>query len=289
MLFKLSLLFLLAFNLYAQNILKKEYYIKEQNIMLSTIVPHPKDDLILYSITEGRYTKRVKSRELLSRLKSLGYDKFSSKSSYIKFIKESPIDMSFIKKGLKEIYMSRYKYIDIKSIEIHSRGYIENLPKEFTLHLQSKSHLSKSGTLFIKSKEKRELFFSYSIDAKVVVYKTRKAIKRGEELSNLNIKKESIILNKFRAMPIQEIEKDSFESKHHLKKDKLLTTRDIERLTLVKRGESISVKLSQNGISILFSAKALQSGIYGDTIEVKKSKSKVLKVKVIGRNRGEVL
>ncbi len=41
-------------------------------------------------------------------------------------------------------------------------------------------------------------------------------------------------------------------------------------------------------MAISFSAKALQNGVYGDIIKVQKSNDKIIKIKVIARNRGEV-
>ena len=48
---------------------------------------------------------------------------------------------------------------------------------------------------FVKGNKK--IFFNYIVEAEIKVIKSKNEIKRGDELSNLNTKKKSIILNKF--------------------------------------------------------------------------------------------
>ena len=288
MLLKVLFLSLIFFNLSANTTLKEHYYVPTDEIRLSSIIPNVKEDLKLYSITQGRYTRRVKSKELISTLNKHGYTDYVSKSSYIKFTKQSPVNTSKIEQALKKIYSNKYKKIIIHRVEVNPRGFLKSMPKDYTIKLQSKSHLNKKGTLSIKANNK-QIFFDYNIDATVTIYKARVNIKRNIELSHLNVAKKSIILDKFRAMPIQKVDKAGLQSKHNIKKDTVLTTRDTQALHLVKRGSNISVVLNSQNMAISFSAQALENGVYGDTIKVKKTNDKVIKIKVIGRNRGEVL
>ena len=121
------------------------------------------------------------------------------------------------------------------------------------------------------------------------MFQAREKIKRKIELSHLNVVKKSIILDKFRAMPIQKVQNIGLQSKHNIKKGAILTSRDAQALQLVKRGSLISVTLKSKNMAISFSAKALENGIYGDIIKVEKNNNKIIKIKVIARNRGEVL
>ena len=289
MLLKILFFSLFSLSLYANAYLKDHYYVSSNEIRLSTLIPHIKDDFILYSITQGRYTRRIKSKELLNILKQHGYSNYLVKSRYIKFTKENPIDTKKIKQALKEIYLEKYKDIEIRTIEVHARGYIKTMPKKYSVKVQSKSHLKNRGTLSIKSDKNKQIFFDYKIDATVRVFKARVNIKRNIELSHINTVKKSIILDKFRAMPIQIVQNAGLQSKHNIKKDNVLTNRDTQTLQLVKRGSSITVILNSKNMAISFSAQALQNGVYGETIKVKKTNNKIIKIKVTGKNRGEVL
>ena len=211
-------------------------------------------------------------------------------SHYIKFIKESLIDTLKIKNELKNIYKVHYQNIVFKNISIHSRGYIKKIPKKYTVKINSKNYLKNSGVLSIKSlKTKKQFFFNYSIDAEVDVYIARENISKKEELSFKNCIKKSVHFEKFRAVPIKKIGKKFIQSKHNIKKNSVITSRDIQKFNLVKRGSNINVILKNRNINISFSAVALQDGIYGDIVKVKQNNSKIIKIRVVGFGLGEVI
>jgi flagella basal body P-ring formation protein FlgA len=89
-------------------------------------------------------------------------------------------------------------------------------------------------------------------------------------------------------MHIETLHVKQYQSKHNLKKDSVITQRDVLGLYLIKRGSNINVKLENAGINIFFSAKALQNGRIADTISVLQKNGKKIKVKVTGRNKAEM-
>jgi flagella basal body P-ring formation protein FlgA len=268
--------------------LKHRYFVKNNNIYLSTIIENIKQDKLIYKIDANKHIKKVKTKELLKLLKSYGFDDFKTKSRYVSFVKKSPIDTSKIKNFIHNYYKKHYKKIDIQKIEVEPRGYIENLPQEYTTQIKSRNYLSKSGILDIKTPENKKIFFNYNIKATLLVYVAKTKIKKNTELSPLNTAKNSIILDKFKAKPIQEIAKGTLEAKHHIKKGSIITTRDIKGLSLVKKNSLINVYLHSKNMYINFSAKALDSGMLGDIIRVQKSDKKRLKVRVVGKNKAEI-
>jgi len=268
--------------------LKSVYYVNSNSIYLSDITKSTKDNKPIYHIDKNKHTKKIKTKELLNTLKKNGYKEFKTKSRYVKFIKKSPINLSKIKKFLKDYYINKYKNIDIQDIRIQPRSYIPSLPKEYKIHIRDKNYLCKSGILNIKTPKNKKIFFNYTIKATIPVYITKQKIKKSEEISLLNTAKHSIILDKFRASPIQSIDAVVFEAKRNLKKETILTTRDTQILSLVKRGSFVNVFIHSQNLSISFSAKALDSGKLGDTIRVQKSDKKRLKVMVVGKHKAEV-
>jgi len=288
MLLKILLLMVLPFSLMAKELLEKNYYITTEYVKLSTITSNKNDDLVLFKLNKDRYTKRVNSKELLKILKKHGYSSFYSTSRYIKFIKKSPVKLSQITDKVKKLYKSKYPNIKIKKIFITPRGYIKNLPKEYQVHIQEKSYLRDHGTIYIKTEQKKEIFFDYYIEADIDVLRARKNIQKGVELSFKNIIKKRIRLDKFRAMPLQKITQAKLQSKHHIKQNTILTLRDIETLNLVKRDSTVGVSLDSGGLSITFSAKALQDGKLNDIITIQKSDGKRLKARVVSKHRVEI-
>lgn len=287
-LFFLAYFFFLVCSLGAAEYLKSNYYVQTDSVMLSDLVAHPKNDLQLFEIQENKHTKRVKADELLELLKKYGYKEYKSKHNYVQFSKKSPINTQKIEKKLIQHYKSRYSSIDIKSLTLTPRSYIETLPKKYSFGISRRAHLSNRGYCYIYTPDKKKIFFNYTLFATIDAYVSKEEIQRGTELDMLNTKKKSIMLDKFRAMPLQEIQPHTLEATHLIRSHTTLTSRDVTELYMVRRGATVSVMLKNSGINISFSAKALTSGRRGDTITVMNSNDKKIKVRVVGFNRAEM-
>ncbi len=285
---KVLFIFSLLFStLQANQELQHRYSVTGKDIMLSDIVGGLEEDVLLFHISPSRHSKRVKSKELLKLLKKYGYTNFLARYTYVQFTQKSPIDIDKIKNSLIEYYQEKYKDIKIKRVDLLQDKYMTHLPKEYRVCFSRNAYLSRKGVLYIETPENKKIFFNYNIYAKLNLYETKKRIKKGEELSRLNCKKKSIILEKFKAMPLMELPRARYEAKHRLKKLSPLTQRDVVGLFLIKRGSYVNVDLQDEGIHITFNAKALQSGRYGDNITVINQSKKKIHVRVIGKNRAE--
>ena len=286
--FKYFLLLFIAVHLFATSYLQESYYVPNNSVMLSNIVKNVKQDRVLYIIDSSRYSKRVRAKELLLKLKSYGYANFASRHAYIQFIKKSPVHLTKIKEKLREYYQQNYPNIQIKKLLISPMQYLTQLPSSYTIVISRNDYLRHEGTLYIKTSDEKKIFFHYNITATIELYSTTKEIERGEEISLTNVKKKSIILDKFYAMPIVALPITHYEAKHRIKKGTLLTKRDVRGLFLIKRGSSVAVTIEDGGVIITFSAKAIQNGRLGDSIYVEEKNRRRLRVVVTGRNRARV-
>lgn len=268
--------------------LKDTYYVESNDINISQIVSQAKDDVNLFSIDKDRYTKRVKSKDVIKLLNQHGYRSYEASSRYIKFIKKSPIDTTKMELALKNQYQKTYSDIKINKIDIMPRGYISSLDKNYIVKIKPYYALHKDGVIHVETNDNKKIFFDYYIDAVVSIYLAKKDIDKGEKLSLLNTVKKRLALDKFRALPMQERDLNVRQSKHYIKKNRVITIRDIEQLTMVKRGSRVNVRLENNGILISFSAEPLQNGKLHDIITVKNSHGKRFKVRVVGKNRVEL-
>ncbi len=285
---KVLLLFTLSMQLFADISLQHSYFIKNSAIYLSDIVNNPKEDTLLFKIPSSRHSKRIRAKELIERLQNLGYKDIQSKHNYIQFSIKSPINTKKIKQYVKEAFLDSYKDINIKSIHITPRAYLEKLPQNYTIELQKKFYLHKEGILSLKTAKNRKIFFNYTIDAKLPILVAKKKMKKGDEISWVNTEKKSIILEKFRAKPLQMMQKATYEAKHQIKKGSILTQRDVTGLYLIRRGAHINVVVKDAGIDISFGATANQNGRVGQSISVTNAHGKKLRVIVVGKNRAEI-
>lgn len=287
----LKIIFLLSFStlIFAINTLQSNYFVQHNFIMLSDIVHvKKKDDKKLFTIEKYRHSKRIQKDKLLKILQNNGYSNYTSKHNYIQFTKQSPINTTTIQKNIKKLYAKKYIKIKISSIALAPTHYLEKLPKNYSVHFNNKAHLSNRGVLYIRTNDNKKIFFNYEIVATVSILVARKNIKKGSELSSINTRKNSIILSRFRAMPLQGLHVNKYQAKHNLKTDEIITSRDVIGLYIVKRGSNINVSLQSEGIDIFFTARALQNGRLGDSISVMQRNGKKLRVVIIGRNKAEV-
>jgi len=285
---KILFLSLLLLNLHASNTLKDVYYVDSKDINISSIIPETKNNSHILRIEESRYSLKIKTKDLIKLLSEHGYKNLVSKSNYTNFILKSPIDTSYIEQKIKDYYEKEYEEIDIKNILVKPRGYITSLPKNFVVNIRNNDFLSNRGIINIKTPQNKKLFFDYQITANVSVYTSRDAIKKDMHISHSNCVKKNILLDNFRAKPLQNIETKSFQAKRHIPKGMILTTRDVEALDVVKRDAMINVSLNKDGIAITFGAKALQDGKVNDIINVQNSSGKILKARVTGSSTAEI-
>ena len=266
--------------------LKKEYFTPTNDINLSIITKDTKNDATIFTIDRNRYLKRVRSKDLLKILHKHGYRHFKARYSYVTFIKTSPIDLSPLQTKLTKYYTDNYKNITIKELHIIPKNHLESLPKSFTFKIQKNNHLKSSATFSIVTPDKKQIFFSYFIDATLPVFYAKQKIAKGEVLSPRNLERKIVQLDRFRAHPVQEF--SALQAKHHISAKKLVTVRDVEKLDLVRKGEFVSVVLKQSGFEIDMDAKALQAGGLNDIILIKNNRGKKLRAKVVGKNLVEI-
>ncbi len=288
--FKLILSFLLSSVLFAADVmvLEDSYFVDSREVNASIITNDKRNDFLLLQIPKESYTKKVKTKELLASLKEHGYKNFDSKRSYINFTLKSPIDTSFMEKKLREFYEKNYKEIEIQSITVTPRDFMDTLPKEYTVHLRNRDFLFSSGVLHIKTSDNKKLFFDYDIKAYLSVFISKDAIEKEAQISPISYMPKRILLEKFRDRPLQILEQTSLQAKRHIPKDTILTLKDIESLDLVKKDSTVSVGMFSEGMKIVFSAKALQDGKLDDIIKIQNSNQKILKARVTGSGEAEL-
>lgn len=284
----LTLYFTLFIHLSADTELKSNYVIQNNFVILSDIIKNANSNLKLFDINRNKHSLRIKTKDLLQILNKLGYRDISSKHNYTQFTQKSPINTDKLELYLRKVYKQNYLAIEIVRLSILPRSYLQQIPKDYTISMHKNAHLSNKGILEIKTNDNKKIFFNYQIKAKLSVIVAKDVMQKGDELSPLNAKKKSIMLQKFRAQPLQEIKKSSLQIKRRVKKGTVLTQRDVAGLFLVKRGSMIYVVVSDSNIAISFMAKAKQSGRLGDSITVVNSQGKKLKAVVTAKNSAEI-
>jgi len=288
MLIKILLFIFISINIYASNTLDSTYYVKSKDIKLSVIAKATSNDSILFTINKNKHSLKLRTKDLIKILSENGYSDYTSKSRYTSFILKSPVDTSRIELAIQEYYQKHYFYINISGVHVEPRSYMYDMPDEYVVNIKKKNYLKNRGTIDIKTPKNKKIFFNYTIKATIDVYTSKESVKKDTELSLRNVSKVNMVFEKFRAKPIEHIGSSKLQTKHHLSKGSILTSRDVVSLSLVRKNSTIQVGLNRDSIDITFSAKALQKGKLNDIIKVQKSNGKILKVIVTGKNKAEM-
>jgi len=285
-----NLFFLICFQslLFSSVTLQKIYYVDNDYISISDLIKSPKTDAILFNINKSKHSKRIKSKDLISKLHTYGYKDIIAKHSYVQFSKKSPIDTRRIKSAIKTLYQNNYPNIDIINILVEPRSFIEKIPDTYSIGFTKKSYLRNQGNLYIRTLTNKKIFFNYQINAKIEILKTQKRIHKDEPISRINTREENIILGKFRALPLNDIDNLYVQAKHNLKKGKILTKRDVIGLYAIKKGANININVVDKNLAISYIAKANQNGRIGDMISATNRHGKKIKVIVTGKNMAEI-
>ena len=280
---KLLISFLLTFTLVYAYTLEKSYSYDSPILFASDFFPDIKEDFEVISMPSHLQHFQI-SQTRLFELFSRHHIKLEGHASgVVKFQRFSDLSLLPLKKRLKEYYLSHLPFLKIKSMKIQSSRYIESLPKNYTLVFKKQLYKQGKGSFKLVS-EKERIFFNFSLDASYTQVKVTKTLSKGSLLTANNT---AIVQRHFTREhdPLLNIDVLSqLESKRYLKKGKLLTRKDVKRLSMVKKGAMVNVKLIEGNILIHFTATAMKSGNLNETIFIKKNDGTKLSAKIIAKN-----
>jgi flagella basal body P-ring formation protein FlgA len=287
-LLRLTLFVFMTVPLLAAMQLHQEYSYSGSSIYSTTLFPHLEDKFILFNISKNRTSYRVKSSHIQKLFSEQNLTVDTQKVRYVNFIKESPVDTVPISQLLKKRYENFYENIHVKNVIITPRSYLSELSNDFQLLFNEKNFKHAEGVLSIKTTENERIFFDYRIDATIDVFSALHPMKRGETLSALNTLKKTVVFDSFNALPLEEINPKEYRLKRSVKKDHLITFRDIESYPIVKKGNSVSVQMQSGTVIVEFSAVASQDGSKNDIISIQKKDGRRIKARVIAPGRVEI-
>ncbi len=185
--------------------------------------------------------------------------------------------------------------MEIESIRIKQIG---KTPRKFDTFKEEEIFLSKPAlkrsqstisVLYSTPKKDKKIYFKYQIKAKIPVYKATTLIRKDTSLTLENLHLEKILFTNIVSTPISKEYLNRYSAKRTIKKNKIITIRDIKQSLDIMKNQHINAIISDGELKITFQAKALQSGFIGDIIKIKRGKKKIFKAKIVSKNRVEVI
>lgn len=267
--------------------LKRNYTTHSNIVYASDVIKNIQHNFIITQYDQGEHKVTLAANKIINIFKKHDY-KLSSHVAYVTFTQKSPIDMSKITQKLRMSFLQKYPNLDIISLKVMPMSYMSKLPNSYTVTIPSYALLNNYSTVYIITPRHREFFFNFILKAKINIIVATKKIKRHTELTAFNTKEEFVNFKNFNGMPISNISNHQYQSKFTIQSGQVILQRNIEPLSLVRRNQQVTATLNEGGISIIISAKALQSGRKGDTINIVENNGKELRAVITGPKMVEI-
>ncbi len=202
------------------------------------------------------------------------------------------LDLNALKTGIKEAYLKEYQdlKLEIETINLE-------IPERFShasilsYELNASNKLKKDGVVFLRLENEPNLRLPvrYNVIGSMQVFKSSSAIKKDENITANNTKKERVSFGVL-SNPLLEGAIDRVSAKHFIPPDTLLSTDKTQALIIVRKNDIITGVYEEGQISIEISLKALENGTLHQIIQAKNLESnKILKAKVLSSSKAQIL
>ncbi|WQY62516.1 flagellar basal body P-ring formation protein FlgA [Helicobacter pylori] len=202
------------------------------------------------------------------------------------------MDTNMLKAEIKAIYLKEYQdlKLEIETINLE-------IPERFShasilsYELNASNKLKKDGVVFLRLENEPNLRLPvrYSVIGSMQAFKSISAIKKDENITANNTKKERVLFGTL-SNPLLEGAIDKVSAKHFIPPDTLLSMDKTQALIIVRKNDIITGVYEEGQISIEISLKALENGALNQIIQAKNLESnKILKAKVLSSSKAQIL
>ncbi|MFP6226786.1 flagellar basal body P-ring formation chaperone FlgA [Helicobacter pylori] len=202
------------------------------------------------------------------------------------------LDLNTLKTEIKEIYLKEYKdlKLEIETIKLEIPERFSNA-SILSYELSASNKLKKDGVVFLKLENEPNLRLPvrYSVIGSMQAFKSISAIKKDENITANNTKKERVLFGTL-SNPLLEGAIDRVSAKNFIPPDTLLSMDKTQALIIVRKNDIITGVYEEGQISIEISLKALENGALNQIIQAKNLESnKILKAKVLSGSKAQIL
>ncbi|WP_375153569.1 flagellar basal body P-ring formation chaperone FlgA [Helicobacter pylori] len=202
------------------------------------------------------------------------------------------MDTNMLKAEIKAIYLKEYQdlKLEIETINLE-------IPERFShasilsYELSASNKLKKDGVVFLRLEDEPNLRLPvrYSVIGSMQAFKSISAIKKDENITANNTKKERVLFGAL-SNPLLEGAIDKVSAKHFIPPDTLLSMDKTQALIIVRKNDIITGVYEEGQISIEINLKALENGALHQIIQAKNLESnKILKAKVLSGSKVQIL
>ncbi|WQW76473.1 flagellar basal body P-ring formation protein FlgA [Helicobacter pylori] len=202
------------------------------------------------------------------------------------------MDTNTLKAEIKEAYLKEYQdlKLEIETINLEIPERFSNA-SILSYELSASNKLKKDGVVFLRLENEPNLRLPvrYSVIGSMQAFKSISAIKKDENITANNTKKERVLFGAL-SNPLLESAIDKVSAKNFIPLNTLLSTDKTQALIIVRKNDIITGVYEEGQISIEISLKALENGALNQIIQAKNLESnKILKAKVLSSSKAQIL
>ncbi|GAA8646355.1 flagellar basal body P-ring formation chaperone FlgA [Helicobacter pylori] len=202
------------------------------------------------------------------------------------------LDSNALKTEIKKAYLKEYKdlKLEIETINLEIPGRFSNA-SILSYELNASNKLKKDGVVFLRLENEPNLRLPvrYSVIGNMQAFKSVGAIKKDENITANNTKKERVLFGTL-SNPLLEGTIGKVSAKNFIPPNTLLSTDKTQALIIVRKNDIITGVYEEGQISIEISLKALENGALNQIIQAKNLESnKILKAKVLSSSKVQIL
>ena len=281
-------IFLFSTKLFANEVsIYPMYCIVNDQISLRTLGFDGEDNEILN--LEGMRAAKIESKRLYEILTS-NFKTYKDKSGgSVVFVKNCQI-MDEIQMHFLKAISDEYPGISVSDLSISPQN---KLPANFKDLVFKNIFLNDQNSqkgVFRASFEDvdlslKSLYFKFSFNAKMPVFIAINSMNTNHILSLLDYQPTMIEFSKWPRDALSGLSAATLITKIQIKSGEILTKRQFNAISLVKKGEMLNAVLIEGGVNIIAEVKALEDGNLGDMIKIRTKDNKILEATVSGKGQ----
>ena len=273
-------------------ILNDEYIVNNKNIYAKDIYKEiPKKNNFLIGNFENNSTKfYISTMDLIEQFNKNNVSVETTNIRKIKFTYvPAKICINCIADSLQKEFQAKYPDMEIKDISVTPKNDINYLPERYQIVINDSELQKSNGLFYIDDSDGNRIHFKFNIEAYIEIVKSSTNIQKGEALTSSNTIVQKMKFERFRGDYLSVQDLNDVVAKGYIPKDRELFNRNIEKNSVVLKGQMLKGFIRDGNVYMETEVKALQNGGFNDSIQVETTDGIRLKAIIISSGLVKIL
>ncbi len=191
--------------------------------------------------------------------------------------------------SLQKEFQKKYPDMDIVNVIVTPKNNIDSLPDKYEIVINDSDIQKSNGLFYIEDSDGNRIHFKFNIEAYIEIVKSSTNIQKGEALTSSNTVVQKMKFERFRGDYLSVQDLNDIVAKGYIPKDRELFNRNIEKNSVVLKGQMLKGFIRDGNVYMETEVKALQNGGFNDSIQVETTDGIRLKAIIISSGLVKIL